>query len=179
MTDVVFPGAGYRDARPRLIRPTLRLPATRSARATSLQRRLLVRRLVVAVLALGVATIAMTDVRGRMDVGQVDHAQGIASSNLAGLRTDVVFTHANTGDQRNQVRYLDAQMDQNRLAIGSTNAQTQSAEAGIRFDTIDLSNLDGCLAGFTQALDQIGVGQVLGGLASLEAVGPVCKSATP
>jgi len=139
----------------------------------------LVRRAVVAVVAVGLLTIAVSEIRGRTEIGQIDHAQGRASSYLTNLGVNLTLTNANVGIQQNRVRYLDVQTTEHRLMIDSTNSETQSHEVGIFYDAIDLSALDGCLSGVTQALDQIGVGQTSGGLASLNAVGPICQSAGP
>jgi hypothetical protein len=147
--------------------------------AAALRRRTLVRRATVAVVTVALLTVGVTDVRGRADVGQVDHAQGIASDNLSALGLNLTITGANTADQENRVRYVSVQMTENRLAIGSTEAITQQQEVGIFYDRIDLSALDGCLSGVTGALDQIGVGQTTGALASLGAAGPACEAANP
>jgi hypothetical protein len=140
---------------------------------------MLIRRATVAVVAVTLLTAGMTDVRGHMELGQIDHSQGVASTELSALGFNVTRTRASSADEENKVRYFDVQTTENRLMIGSTNTITDQQEAGIYVDKIDLSVLDGCLSGVTQALDQIGVGQTDGALASLGAAGPACQAANP
>ena len=180
MTDVTLRPPSLR--RPRLAAPTAspRVVVVRDTRlAAAIRRRTLVRWATVAVVAVALLTVGVTDVRGHVELGQIDQAQGVASNNLSALGLNVTLTRANSADQENRVRYLDVQMTENPLMIGSTNAITEQQEVGIFFDKIDLSALDGCLNGVTQALDQIGVGQTEGALASLGAAGPACQAANP
>jgi hypothetical protein len=167
---------------PRLAAPTApgRVAVVRDARlATAVRRRTLVRRATVAVVAVALLTVGITGVRGNVELGQIDQAQGVASNKLSALGLNVTLTRVNSVDQENRVRNVDVQMTENRLMIGSTNAITDQQEVGIFFDKIDLSALDGCLSGVTQALDQIGVGQTDGALASLGAAGSACQAANP
>ena len=154
--------------------------ATRNPRVAAMaRRRVLIRRAVVAAVAIGLVTIGITDVRGHVEVGQLDHVQGIATPYLSNLRLNLTLTNANTADEENNVRYLTVQNLESRLGIDSANSSTQADEIGIFFDKVNLSALDGCLGGVTQALDQIGVGQRAGAFASLGAVGAVCQLAAP
>jgi hypothetical protein len=167
---------------PRLAAPTAprRVAVVRDTRlAAAVRRRTLVRRATVAVVAVALLTVGITDVRGHVEIGQIDQAQGVASNKLSALGLNVTLTRANSVDQENRVWNVDVQMTENRLMIGSTNVITDQQEVGIFFDKIDLSALDGCLSGVTQALDQVGVGQTDGALASLGAAGPACQAANP
>lgn len=180
MTDVTLRAPSLRG-------PRLGAPATvrqrtvvRDARLqAAVRRRTLVRRATVALVTVALLAIGVTDLRGRAEVGQIERAQAIASDNLSALGLNLKLTSANTAEQQNRVRFIDVQMTENRLMIGSTDALTEQQEVGIFFDKVDLSALDGCLSGVTGALDQIGVGQTAGALASLVAAGPACTAANP
>jgi len=181
MTDIPAPDF-IRRTPPRFLGSAPPLPVTLTRRAIvhpALRRRTLVRRAVVATVALSVLTIGMSDVRGRVEVGQIDHAQGNATDYLTNLGVNLTFTRANVADQQDRVRYFQVQLTEHHAMVDSTNSQTQTQEIGIFYDSINLSALNGCLGGVTQALDQIGVGQTFGGLVSLNAVGPICQSASP
>jgi hypothetical protein len=180
MTDFTLRPPAVRDPRQATATAPRRVAVARDARqVAAIQRRTLVRWATVAVVVVAVLTVGITDVRGHVELGQIDQAQGVASNELSALGLNVTLTRANSADQENIVRYADVQMTENRLMIGSTNAITDQQEVGIFFDKIDLSALDGCLSGVTQALDQIGVGQTDGALASLGAAGPACQAANP
>ena len=182
MTDFTVPRVGLGDvARPLLPRreSLSRAPSRRSEVASIRRRRILVRRAVVVAAVLGLLATGITDIRGRVEDGQLDHAQGVINGEIASLRLDLAQTKAHTDIQQNRLRYLDVQTLENRLMVSSTGQEIQSAETGMFYDGVELSALDGCLGGVTQALDQIGVGQNAGGLASLNAVTPLCQSASP
>jgi hypothetical protein len=180
MTDVTLRPPSLRGPRLDARTPPRRVAVVRDARhAAAIQRRTLVRLATVAVVAVALFTVGITDGHGHVELGQIDQTQGVAANKLSALGLSVLLTRINSVNQENRVRYVDVQMTENRLMIGSTNAITDQQEVGIFFDKIDLSALDGCLSGVTQALDQIGVGQTDGALASLGAAGSACQAANP
>jgi translation elongation factor EF-4 len=137
------------------------------------------RRIVVTLILIALVTLAFTDVRGRMEIGHVDAAQGVATQRLAHFK---VALHENQTDvvaQRGELNRIDVAITQHQSTLSSTNSQTAAHDAAIFLDDTDFSSLESCLTGVTQALDQIAVGEVSGGLSSLSAVGPTCKAATP
>jgi len=181
MTDIPAPGF-IRRTPTRFVGSAPPVTATLTRREIvhpALRRRVLVRRAVVAAVALSLLTIGISDVRGRVEVGQIDHAQGLATNYLTNLGVNLTLTRANVADQQDRVRYFSVQLTEHHAMVNSTNAEIQAQEVGIFYDSINLSALSGCLSGVTQALDQIGVGQTFGGLVSLNAVGPICQSASP
>jgi len=142
-------------------------------------RRVQRRRIVVTLILIVLATVTFTDVRGRMEIGHVDAAQGVATQRLANSK---VALHQNRGDvvtQRDELNLIDVEITQHQSTLSSTNSQTAAHDAAILLAGTDVSSLEGCLAGVTQALDQIAVGETSGGLWSLSVVGPTCKAATP
>jgi translation elongation factor EF-4 len=137
------------------------------------------RRLLVTLILIALVALTFADVRGRMEIGHVDAAQGVATQRLAHFK---VALHENQDDivtQRGDLNSIDVAITQHQSTLGSTNSQTATHDAAILLDGTDVSTLEGCLAGVTQALDQISVGETSGGLWSLSVVGPTCKAATP
>lgn len=166
---LLAPPQPERAARPRTVHMAL----------PSVRRRLLLRRAVVAIVSASLLTLVLSDVRGRMDVGHIDHAQGMASTKLAQLARSLSSTDEHNIHQHDDVLGLDVQMLEHGQMIQSTEQLAQVQQIGIFYDALDLSTLNTCLNGVTQALDQIGVGQSVGASNSLIAVGPTCQSASP
>lgn len=137
------------------------------------------RRAIVLVILIGVATLTITDVRGRMEVGHLDGAQGIATARLARFEADLEVGRIRIGTESGKLEAIESKIAQQQSTLVVTRNQTTAHYDGIFIDDLDFSALKGCLAGVTQALDQISVGETSGGLASLSAVGPTCKSASP
>jgi hypothetical protein len=137
------------------------------------------RRVVVTLILIALLTLAFTDVRGRMEIGHVDASQGVATQRLAHFKVALHKNQANVVTQRGQLNSIDVAITQHQSTLSSTNSQTAAHDAAILLAGTDVSSLEGCLAGVTQALDQIAVGETSGGLSSLSAVGPTCKAATP
>lgn len=142
-------------------------------------RRVRRRRAVVAAIVLGIAGLTFADVRGRMEVGHIDAAQAVATMRLDRLHGDLGTGRVRIGTESGKLEFIEGTIAQRQSTIAVTNNQTAQHNAGIFLDDISFSALDGCLSGVTQALDQISVGETTGGLASLQAVGPVCQAAAP
>jgi hypothetical protein len=158
------------------------LSANRTSRAearVSRRRHVQRRRALVLVILIGIGTLTIADVRGRMEVGHVDAAQGIATSRLARFDTNLGAGRTRIGTESGKLEFIQGTIAQQQTNLVVTNNQTAAHNAGIFIDDIDFSALTGCLSGVTQALDQIAVGETSGGLASLSAIGPTCKSASP
>jgi hypothetical protein len=153
--------------------------ASRAEQRASRRRGVRRRRALALAILIGLATLTITDARGRMEVGHLDGAQGIATARLARFDTDLSVGRIRIGTESGKLQVIEGTIAQDQTNLVVTNNQTTTHEAGIFIDDIDFSALDGCLSGVTQALDQISVGETSGGLASLSAVGPTCKSASP
>jgi len=137
------------------------------------------RRVVFTLILIALLTLAFTDVRGRMEIGHVDAAQGVATQRLAHFKVVLHESQADVVKQRGQLNRIDVAITHHQSTLSSTNSQTAAHDVGIFLDAVDFSSLEGCLTGVTQALDQIAVGETSGGLSSLSAVGPTCKASTP
>jgi hypothetical protein len=153
--------------------------ASRAEQRASRRRGVRKRRVLALVILIGFVTLTITDARGRMEVGHLDAAQGIASARLARFDTDLSVGRIRIGTESGKLEVIEGTIAQDQTNLVVTNNQTTTHDAGIFIDDIDFSALDGCLSGVTQALDQISVGETSGGLSSLSAVGPTCKSASP
>ncbi len=147
----------------------------RAARIRRVRRR---RAVVLAILA-AVAALTITDVRGRMEVGHIDAAQGVATTRLARFHVELGSGRVRIGTESGKLEFDESTIAGQQSNLVATNNQTSAHDVGIFLDDVDFSALDGCLSGVTQALDQIAVGETSGGLDSLAAVAPTCRNASP
>lgn len=122
-----------------------------------------------------VAALATTDLRGRAEVHRADSEIARVDEQLADVRASLAATRNSTDVVGSQVRATVTSEFQTQSTIGTTNTATASAEQGLFYDGYGITQLNECLTGVIQALDQVSVGQVRSGLASLDAVSGNCS----
>lgn len=148
------------------------------SQARSRPKRALVSLTVLAVLA-ATCTLTVTDLAGRAEVHGTDSEIARAEALLDRASTQLAATKARADDVGMQARDVAALVLAAQATIDSTEASISKTEQGISVDGVDISELDRCLGGVVQALDQVTVGQVQGALSSLEAVSGSCSAARP
>ncbi len=152
---------------------------SRMERRVQRLRRVRRRRAIVLAIVAAIAALCVADVRGRMEVGHVDGAQGHDSARLATLQGNLGSDRVRIGAESAKFESIEGTIAQRQTTITLTDNQTAQHNATISVDNIDFTALSTCLTGVTQALDQISVGETLGGIASLQAIAPTCQSAGP
>jgi hypothetical protein len=120
-----------------------------------------------------------TDLRGRAEVRTTQTQLTMAEGHEKQGRLHLLSTQTQVGTASADVRSLQASITRTQASLDSTNAAIASTEQGLFFGGFNISALTNCLAGVTQALDQIAVGQTAGALSSLGAASPSCTAAKP
>jgi hypothetical protein len=121
---------------------------------TARARTLVASAVVVTVLGSSCA-LAVTDLQGRAQVHAVDSQLASIDNRLHAVAPSVLHAHS---------------------FIVHAGALISATEKRIRGDGADISDLNTCLGGLTQALDQVSVGQIEQGLTSLDQVSTSCAS---
>ena len=134
--------------------------------------------LTVTILSAGCILLG-TDLRGRADVRRTQTQLTTTQSQESQGRLHLLSTQTKVGTASADVRSLQASISRTQASLATTNAAIASTEQGLFFGGFNISALNNCLAGVTQALDQIAVGQRAGALSSLGAASPSCDAAKP
>jgi len=122
------------------------------------------------------AALAVTDLRGRTEVDRTDSEIASADERLADARAQLAGAQERADVVGAQARATATSEFQTQSTIVGTNASITSTDEGIFFDGFAIGQLNTCLVGVTQALDQVAVGQTRGALASLGALSTNCSS---
>lgn len=123
--------------------------------------------------------LLVTDFRARTEVRTASTAAASAQGQLDRAQTHLRITQAQTRVSTSDVRTLEASISQTQTALVTSSAAISSTERGLFFGGFDISALNTCLIGVTQALDQVAVGQTTGALSSLGSVSTSCNAARP
>lgn len=128
---------------------------------------------------LGAACVLLvTDLRARSEVRRATNAFTLEQVHLAQERAHLVGVQAQMRATASEVQTLEASISQTQTSLATSIAAVSSTERGLVYGGFDISALNTCLGGVTQALDQVAVGQTVGALSSLGAVSTSCNSAT-
>jgi hypothetical protein len=125
------------------------------------------------------SVLGVTDARGHAEVGVMSRAS-VSTEALQDQRAqDLLNTQEQIKSGTAEVRALGTSISRTRASLATSNAAISSTERGLFFGGFDISALNSCLSGVTQALDQVAVGQTKGALSSFRAVSTSCNSAKP
>ena len=135
--------------------------------------------LVLTLAVLGAACVLLvTDLRARSEVRRATNAFTLEQVHLAQERAHLLGAQAQLRATASEVQTLEASISQTQTNLATSIAAVSSTERGLVYGGFDISALNTCLGGVTQALDQVAVGQTAGALSSLGAVSTSCNSAT-
>jgi hypothetical protein len=123
------------------------------------------------------SALLVTDLRARTEGRRATSALTSAGTHLSQARTRLVGAQAQMRTTAAEVQALDGSIAQSQTSLAASVAAISSAERGLFYGGFDISALNTCLSGVTQALDQIAVGQTAGALSSLGAASTSCNSA--
>ena len=127
---------------------------------------------------LGAACVLLvTDLRARTEVRRATSALTATESHLSKAQAQLLSAQAQMKATASEVQALEASIAQTQTSLATSIAATASTERGIVYGGFDISALNTCLSGVTQALDQVAVGQTAGALSSLGAASTSCNSA--
>ncbi len=119
--------------------------------------------LTLAVVA-GISVLLVTDVRGRAEVRSTTGALASTHSRLEQEQAHLHSTQAQMRTALSQAWALEASISETQTSLAASNAAISAVDRGLVFDGFDISALNTCLSGVTQALDQVAVGQTSGAL---------------
>jgi len=123
--------------------------------------------------------LLVTDVRGRAEVRSTARALASTRNRLEQEQAHLHRTQAQMRTSLSQAQALETSISETQTSLAASNAAISSVDRGLVFDGFDISALNSCLSGVTQALDQVAVGQTSGALSSLGAVSTSCSAARP
>ena len=136
--------------------------------------------LTVAVVVSGAACgLFVSDQRGRSEVSRTTSALASAEHRQEGQRAHLQSIQAQIRASLSAAQALQESMARTQASLATANASISSAESGLQFGGFDIAELNTCLSGVTQALDQAAVGQTKGALSSLGAAAASCEAAKP
>lgn len=121
--------------------------------------------------------LLVTDLRARTEVRRVTSALTSTENHLSTAQAQLMSVQAQMKATAAEVQTLEASIVQTQSTLATSIAATASTERGIIYGGFDISALNTCLGGVTQALDQVAVGQTAGALSSLGAASSSCNSA--
>jgi hypothetical protein len=132
----------------------------------------------IAMGVLGLTSVLLTiDLRARSEVRRTTHWLSSTDARLTQEQGHLLSTQQQTQLAASQVRALLGSISQTQTSLNASNASIASTGKGLYFGGFDISALNVCLIGVTQALDQVAVGQTGGALSSLKAVSMTCDAA--
>jgi hypothetical protein len=131
--------------------------------------------LAVTSLALGGALVVVHH-RSQAETGAARVSLDTALHRLQGARADLSLAQQRLAAARRRGDGVTRSFAAAQAALSSTQARLATDDAGLYFDGVDLGQLDSCLGAVEQALNQLAVGQMAGGLASLRSSSPSCAS---
>lgn len=126
-----------------------------------------------------VPVLIVTDFTGRSEIRHVESSLASTEHQLLDKQTTLARTQDRIQASYAEIVKLKSSTRQTQTSLAGTNASITSNDIGIFFAGIDVSMLDGCLGGVTQALDQVAVGQKSGALSSLASVTNSCSAINP
>lgn len=131
--------------------------------------------------AVVVATCALfvTELRARAEVRRTTHELASTQNRQEQEQAHLLGTQAQMRSALSGLRTLEGSISQTQTSLATSNATISTLERGLVLDGFDISALNTCLGGVTQALDQVAVGQTKGALSSLGAVSTSCNAARP
>ncbi len=134
----------------------------------------------VALAVLGAAcALVVTDQRGRTEVRRTTDALTTAVNRQRQESGRLLSTRAQMRTTVSEARTLQMSISRTQASLATSNASISSVEKGLEFGGFNISELNTCLGGVTQALDQAAVGQTKGALSSLGAAAASCEAAKP
>lgn len=133
----------------------------------------------VVVLLGATLALVLTDLHGRAQVQQTDSNLAAADHQLSAARRQLQVTRAETDAVGTAVRAVAANVLQAQSSVDRTAASISSTDMGLASAGVNISQLNTCLGGVTNALDQIAVGLFPGALSSLSSVSASCNAARP
>jgi hypothetical protein len=105
---------------------------------------------------------------------------------LAAIRTRVQHTVARIHVTRVALHKVSVQsaaaarmLDTESSALATDQSHLSAAEADVTTNGVNISDLNTCLSGVQQALNEISLGDRPAAVTSLDRVGPTCRSAEP
>ena len=126
-----------------------------------------------------VPLLVVTDVTGRSEIRHVEQTLASTEHRLSEKQASLSGTHGQIRTSYAEILKLESSNRQTQASLAGTDASISSTDAGIFFAGVEVSVLDGCLGGVTQALDQVAVGQQYGAVLSLESVTASCSAIHP
>ncbi len=127
----------------------------------------------------GAVGLWVTDLRGRAEVRRTSTAWVSAQHRQNRQESRVQASQAQIGTTVSELHALEASIAQDQTSLAASNSKIASIETGLVLGGFDISALNTCLGGVTQALDQVAVGQTQGALSSLGSVSTSCNAAHP
>jgi hypothetical protein len=118
----------------------------------------------------------VTDLRGRAEVRTTSKVLAGTQHKLRQTGVRVNATDAQLNSTATGVRTTAGKIPPTRSILAGTNAFYNLTEQGIFYAGVNISQLNNCLGGVTQALDQVAVGQIQGAVSSLSDVSSSCQS---
>ena len=134
---------------------------------------------ITAVVVVATCVLLVTDLRARAEVRRTTHELVSTQNRQEQEQAGLSATQAQMSTALSEVRTLQRSISQTQTSLATSNAAISSSEKGLVLDGFDISALNTCLSGVTQALDQVAVGQTKGALSSLGAVSTSCNAARP
>jgi septal ring factor EnvC (AmiA/AmiB activator) len=125
------------------------------------------------------SVLVVTDLRGRAEGAVTTRALASTKALQQQRARDLLDTQQQIGSTAAEVQRLGTSISKTQASLATSSASFSSTERSLFFGGFDISALNSCLSGVTQALDQVAVGQTKGALASLRAVSTTCNSAKP
>ena len=136
--------------------------------------------MIVALAVSGAAcALVVTDQSGRSEVSRTAHALTTAVNRQRQESARLRGTQAQMRTTVSEARTLRTSISRTQASLATSNASISSVEKGLEFGGFDISELNTCLGGVIQALDQAAVGQTQGALSSLGTAAASCEAAKP
>ena len=132
---------------------------------------------ITAAVVVATCVLFVTDLRTRSEVRRTTHELVSTLNRQEQEQVRLSSTQAQNRSALSEVRTLEGSISQTQTSLATSNAAISSIEKGLVLDGFDISALNICLGGVTQALDQVAVGQTKGALLSLGAVSTSCNGA--
>jgi hypothetical protein len=135
--------------------------------------------LVYAVGSLVLIALIVAAVNGTNRLQRTNDSITATRAELHRTATEVVKARAQLAVSTNQSDAAGRALAAAASQLTQVRAELASAQAGVRLDGVSISELDSCLSGVDQALNQISLGDQAGAAASLGQVAANCKAAEP
>ena len=139
------------------------------------------RRAMAIFLTVGIVGVAgaliLNDVRGRSEITTMEAKLESTNHHLTEVNSQLKDVEAQENATMALRRTLAASSAEVQKSINDTNDSIASIDHGIVYAGFDVSALEACLTGVSEALDQLSTGGTRGGLSSLDSVSKSCAEA--